>query len=476
MNSLLRKMFGSAAGQPAPALPERDVARCAELTKRGNALLAQGMLGESERAYRAATQADPQNAGALVNLGYVLGQQNKWVEAGAALKQALLRDPDQYDAHFMLGKLAFDKANIVEATAHMREVLRIQPGFDLTTYFSAEDSTSEALAICRMVLSIDPDNALAHRSVGMTSLRLGDFRTGWKEYEWRFRIDVKGQTHKTFPQPLWLGDAPVDGKTVLLHWEQGYGDTLQFCRYAREVKAQGASVLLQVQPGLGSLLACLDGVDILLEENEPVPPFDLHCPLMSLPLALGEYSGSFASGTQPYLHAPEGRIDYWQRRLEEIELPARPRTGIVWSGNPAHVADLKRSIPLGMFLHVLPADFRVVALQPLVRPADMAILDQESRVTYLGAELSTFAETAALISALDLVITVDTGVAHLAGAMGKTVWVLLPYMSDWRWLMDREDSPWYPHMRLFRQQVVDDWNHPLEAVRLALADRIQSGA
>lgn len=475
MKSLLGRLFGSPAAAT-PALPERDPARCAELRKRGNALLAQGKLDEAGQAYRMATLADPQDAASFVNLGYVLGQQKNWSQAQESLEQAVLWDADQLDAHFMLAKLAYDRGDIAAATAHVREVLRIQPGFSLSTYFSEGDSNEESLAFSRIVLSIDPDNAHAHRRLGMTALCLGDYVTGWREYQWRFKVEVPGMTHKTFAQPLWLGDAPVQGKTILLHWEQGYGDTLQFCRYAGAVAALGAKVVLQVQPGLGSLLSCLEGVDVLIEENQPLPPFDMHCPLMSLPLALNEVSGRFVSGTQPYLRAPADRLGYWQQRMASVDLPALPRTGIAWSGNPSHVADLFRSIPLSVFLHALPADFRAVSLQPLVRPADMAILMQQTRIAHFGAELSTFAETAALLCNLDLVITVDTGVAHLAGAMGKTVWVLLPFMSDWRWLTDREDSPWYPDIRLFRQKALGDWSHPLEAVREALAERIRSGA
>ncbi|MES2912435.1 MAG: tetratricopeptide repeat protein, partial [Pseudomonadota bacterium] len=453
MKSFLSKIFGSAASSPVPALPERDAARCAELKKRGNALLSQGMLGEAGRAYRAATLADPQDAAAFVNLGYLLAQQNNWQEAEEALKQALLQDADQCDAHFMLGRRSYDKGNMAAAATHMREVLRIQPGFDLTNYFSGEDSNEDAMAICRMVLSIDPENALAHRSLGMTQLLLGDYENGWREYQWRFRVHVPGEAHKSFAQPIWLGESSISGKTILLHWEQGFGDTLQFCRYVREVAALGATVVLQVQVGLGNLLDNLEGAALVLEEGQPLPPFDVYCPLLSLPLALKQFSGEMVSGRDAYLHADPARVEHWKSRLDTLGLPHGARVGVVWSGNSVNLAGLKRSMPLAQFARALPHGCRVVGLQTEVWPGDVPTLAAESRIAFVGGELDNFAETAALISSLDLVITIDTSVAHLAGALGKPVWVLLHRVADWRWLLERDDSPWYPGARLFRQQV-----------------------
>lgn len=468
MKSLLRRMFGSPAAAT-PALPERDPARCAELRKRGNALLAQGMFDEAARAYRAATLADPQDAASFVNLAYVLGQQKNWMEAEHALKQALQQDADQSDAHFMLGRLAFDRDDMAAATVHMREVLRIQPGFDLTSYFSDDDSKEKALLLCRIVLSIDPGNARAHRSLGMTSLLLGDYENGWREYQWRFRVEVPGEAHKTFARPIWLGESSISGKTILVHWEQGLGDTLQFCRYVREVAALGATVVVQVQRGLGGLLAQLEGASAVLEEGEALPPFDVYCPLLSLPLALKQFSGEMVSGREAYLGADPARVEHWKRRLDELGLRSGLRVGVVWSGNSDNVAGRKRSVPLAQFATVLPHGCVVVGIQTEVWPADTATLAAEKRIAFVGGELTTFAETAALVSALDLVITIDTSVAHLAGALGKPVWVLLHYVADWRWLLERDDSPWYPQARLFRQQQAGDWRHPLEAVRLELA-------
>ncbi|MES2508788.1 MAG: tetratricopeptide repeat protein [Pseudomonadota bacterium] len=469
MRAILQKLFSPAkVTPPSPVQPARNPARCAELRKRGNALLSQGKLDEAAMAYREAVRADPDDAASLVNLGYVLCEQQKPQEAVLVLGQALERDPDQCDAHFMLSTLALNHGDVAGATFHLREVLRVQPRFDVSAYFSSEDVHDKSAARCEIILSIDPDNAFAHRRLGMKHLLFGDYARGWPGYQWRFKIDVQGQTHKIFPQPLWLGGS-LQGKTILLHWEQGYGDTLQFCRYARDVAALGATVLLQVQPGLGRLLAGLDGVSGLFEENEPLPPFDTHCPLMSLPLALAAGdAGKAVPDQRVYLKPNPQRLDYWQQRLATADFPRGPKIGIVWSGNPGHIADLQRSLPLSLFTTALPDDLHVISLQPLVRPADAPLLAADTRIHDWGKEFGDFAETAALVSALDLVITVDTGVAHLAGALGKPVWVLLPHLPDWRWQLDREDTDWYPHVRLFRQQTLDDWRVPLARVRAEL--------
>lgn len=475
MRSLLKKIFGSSAVLPKQEAMLRDPVRCVELRKKGNALLAQGMLGEAGTAYRAAMLADPDDALSFVNLGFVLYEQGDFAQSKVVLLQALENDPDQSDAHFMLSNLALDQRDFVGATRHLREVLRVKPDFDVAVYLSSEGHCQKALERSQIILLIDPDHANAHYCLGFSSLQVADFEQGWREYQWRFKVNLRGELHKSFKQPLWLGSFSVAGKTVLLHCEQGYGDTLQFCRYAREVTALGARVILQVQQGLGSLLGSLDGVAVLIEEGEPIPPFDAHCPLMSLPLALGNQTQDAAFGKHSYLAAPVSRLSHWQQRVREIGLSSQLRVGIVWSGNPAHLGDRQRSIPLGIFLNALPAELRVVCLQPAVRPDDAVVMKSRNRLVFLGEELKDFSETASLVSCLDLVITVDTSVAHLAGALGKSVWVLLPFVPDWRWQLNRTDSPWYADVRLFRQHVPEDWSHPLQAVRKALTELIQSG-
>jgi tetratricopeptide (TPR) repeat protein len=454
--------------------PPMGVARSIELKKQGNALLAQGKLQEAGSRYRAATLANPQDAAAFVNLGYVLCEQQDFQEAQLALEQALVLDPSQFDAHFMLATLAQDLGDMALATSHLRDVLRLRPDFDFMTQASYEGQYDKTVERYKAILEIDPHNAPAHWGLGFASLLLGDYERGWTEWEWRAKVS-HGSYDRHFAQPQWRGTEPVAGKTVLLHAEYGYGDTLQFCRYAADVASRGAQVLLQVQRGLGDVLSGLAADARVLEDGEPLPAFDFHCPLMSLPLALGLHKSEISTPQTPYLRAAPGRVARWRERTDALGSTA-PRIGIVCSGNPAHRRDQQRSIALGQFLGALPDGMRAVCLQPDLREADAAALEADGRVSFPGRELANFADTAALIATLDLVITVDTSTAHLAGALGKPVWILLPYAPDWRWLLQREDSPWYPSARLFRQDRADDWSGPLERVREALGQMHEPAA
>lgn len=451
-----------AAAAPTPVVAASPSAR--DLRKQGNALLAQGQLEEARLRYHAATLADPQDAAAFVSLGYVLCEQQRLQEAQLALQQALALDASQFDAHFMLATLAQDLGDMGLAVFHLREVLRLRPGFDFMTQASYEGQYDKAIARYEAILGIDPDNARAHWGLGFASLLLGDYERGWKEWEWRFKAGAAASSPPVTQAP-WLGAPSIAGKTILLHAEYGYGDTLQFCRYAADTAALGATVLLQVQRGLGDVLSGLAAGVRVLEDGEPLPPFDVHCPLMSLPLALGLHKSEISTPPTPYLRAAPERIGRWRERMDGL---GTPRIGIVCSGNPAHQRDQQRSIPLGRFLRALPDGMTAVCLQPELREADAAALQADGRVTFFGRELANFADTAALIATLDLVITVDTSTAHLAGALGKPVWILLPHAPDWRWLLKREDSPWYPSARLFRQDRPDDWSTPLDKVREAL--------
>jgi hypothetical protein len=263
-------------------------------------------------------------------------------------------------------------------------------------------------------------------------------------------------------RPLWIGAEPVAGKTVLLHAEQGFGDTLQFCRYASLVAARGATVVLEVPGGLKTVLTSLSGITQIVTEGDSQPPFDLQCPLMSLPLAFGTDLKTIPAVT-PYLHADAGRRRAWQARLDGVGLPGRLRVGLAWSGNPKHKNDENRSISLATLAPLYGLDATFVSLQPEVRERDSATLAQ-SGILDFRHDLVDFAETAALIDTLDLVISVDTSAVHLAGALGRPLWILLPRVPDWRWMLEREDSPWYPDARLFRQDRPGDWPAVIERI------------
>jgi Glycosyltransferase family 9 (heptosyltransferase) len=273
-----------------------------------------------------------------------------------------------------------------------------------------------------------------------------------------------------FPQPLWLGKQLIDGKTILVHVDEGLGDTIQFVRYVPMLAARGAKVVLVVDDALCPLLSELSGVSKCLSyRTGKFPDFDMYCPMSSLPLAFGTTLETVPSAV-PYLPAaPRAYVEAWKQRLGPHD---RLRVGLVWSGNPKHANDHNRSLPLRALSPIRDLDATFISLQKDPRPEDQAVLREWTEIVDLTAHLTDFVETAALVSCLDLVITVDTSVAHLAGALGCPTWILLPYTPDYRWLLNRDDSPWYPSVRLFRQTESRDYADVIQRVRSELIARI----
>ena len=315
------------------------------------------------------------------------------------------------------------------------------------------DRVEEAAAELARATGLRPDFAEAHFELALAQLALGDFVHGWREYEWRWDTAVFAPHRRTFTSPLWTGAQPIAGKTVLLHAEQGFGDTIQFARYLHLVARLGARVVLEVQPELLALFTGFAGVASVIAQGQKRPRFDLHCPLLSLPHSVGTRLDSIPADA-PYLAVSGERARHWEQRLSG----PRPRIGLVWAGASSHPNDLNRSIPLAVLAPVLRRDGCFVSLQRDLRAGDDAILRELGNVVRFGEELADFADTAALLAGLDLVVTVDTAVAHLAGALGKPLILLLPYAADFRWLRGRNDSPWYPSAQLIRQQRFGDWS------------------
>jgi hypothetical protein len=370
-----------------------------------------------------------------LNRGIALDHQDRPADALAALDRALALRPDFAKAHAERG-LALEA---------------------LGRHSDARDAFGRAVAL-------DPGYADAHLSHAHALLRTGDLRRGFAEYEWRWRRSDVGGHLRGFAKPLWLGEFPPARKTILLHAEQGLGDTIQFFRYVPAVARLGARVVLEVPAELRTLLADLDGVADLVVRGDPLPDFDLHCPLPSLPRALGTDLAGIPADV-PYLRAGEGALAAWRGRLGDT---ARPRVALAWSGRPTHRHDRHRSIDLARLAPVLAQDVEILSVQKDVRPQDAAALAASGAVA-LGETLGDFTDTAAVLTLADLVVTVDTSVAHLAGALGRPVWILLPFVSDWRWLLGRDDSPWYPTARLFRQPALGDW----DSVANRVADELQ---
>jgi tetratricopeptide (TPR) repeat protein len=383
-------------------------------------------LAENLRAHA----GDPGSAAACDNIGVILELLGRPEEALPWLDRALVLRPDVIatlnNRAFVLGKL------------HRFE---------------------ESAATYRRAASLDPDNAEATLGLSHLHLLMGEFEAGWAGHQARLK---KGASAR-FAEPMWLGGGNIDGKTILVYADEGLGDMIQFARYIPAVAALGARVVLAVDKPARALLSGLAGVSKCLEGSIEEPTaFDLHCPISGLPLAFDTRIETIPSQVS-YLPAPPDRlVEAWQGRLRPHD---RLRVGLVWSGNPQHVNDHNRSIPLRMFLSLLDTDARFVSLQKDPRPADRAVLQERSEIVDLTAHLTDFSETAALVSCLDLVITVDTGVAHLSAALGCPTWILLPYMPDYRWLLDRDDSPWYPTARLFRQSESRDYESVLHRVR-----------
>ena len=309
-----------------------------------------------------------------------------------------------------------------------------------------------------------PGDARPHWNKALALLLAGDYAPGWALYEYRWKNDETKHHRRDFAHPLWLGDTPLAGKTILLHAEQGLGDTIQFCRYAKHVAELGARVILQVQPSLLPLLGSVEGVAQLVGEGKALPEFDLHCPLLSLPHALRASVDCIPSHVS-YLTADAVRVGQWQQRLGPRQ---RPRVGLAWSGAAGHDNDRNRSIALAELLRHLPAGVDYISLQKDLRPADAAVI-AGSALRHFGDDLRDFADTAALCELMDVVISVDTSVAHLAGALGRPTWVLLPHAPDWRWLLGTDRSPWYPTARLYRQGADGAWAGVLDRLAVDVA-------
>ncbi|MGO9700545.1 MAG: tetratricopeptide repeat protein [Xanthobacteraceae bacterium] len=438
---------------------------------RGRALLELERFDDAVASFDRILVGDPGNIGALIHRGNALIRSKRPSEALANYDRALALNPDQAGGLTSRGLALADLGRFSEALACHEHALRLEPkfvdahinrGYALVGLRRME----EALASFAEATALSPHHAEAHFNMALARLRLGDFSGGWKEYEYRWDRKHSRLERRNFPQPMWRGEKDLHGKTVLLHHEQGFGDTIQFMRYAPLVAALGAKVLLGVQRPLAALALGVPGVAGVLSDGDTMPDFDLHCPLANLPPAFATELATIPANI-PYLRPYAERVAKWQDRLPAS---GRLRVGISWAGNSSHVKDHHRSIPLERFAAVLSVpglDF--VSLQKDVDEPQAAVLRAHG-VVQLGDEFEDFADTAAVVAMLDLVVAVDTAVAHLAGAMGKPVALLLAFVPDWRWLLDRTDSPWYPTMRLFRQSSFGDWDAPLAQLRQELAD------
>jgi tetratricopeptide (TPR) repeat protein len=471
---------------------------------------------EALGCYDRALAIEPQHVDVLAARGLVLNALDRCEEAVETLDRALALAPDHHFARRTRGVALLKLERPAPALADFQGVLAQHPDDEDALYnvaFSLVASEcdgealgvydklltinphhveallgkgaalqnltrfAEAVSIYDTVFAIDPQRADAHYSAATALLSLGDFRRGLAEYEWRRRAG-RGSAGsgsagsggagvvQQFREPIWLGESPLRDKTLLVHAEQGMGDVLYAVRYVPGLARQGARVVLQVHASLKPLLGGLEGAALVVARGEPLPAFDCQCPVMSLPYAMKTELATIPAEV-PYIGAPADRVSHWRERIPHT---TAIRVGIVWCGNPAFKEDRRRSLKLAQIEPILAtADVFFASLNPGIGEHERAEIAGRSNMLHLGSVFRDFADTAAVIAQLDLIITSDTSVAHLAGAMGRPVWIMLGFAPDWRFAHDREQCSWYPTARLFRQNTPGDWAGVIERVRLELS-------
>jgi tetratricopeptide (TPR) repeat protein len=476
--------------------------------KFGDALQEMKRPGDAFLAYQRALQLEPDQLQASYQSGVILRDSRQYEEALARfdtcldiepddlqslhLRAATLKNLDRLEecladnlrAHGLDPKHPLHCNNVGdvllwlgrrdEALNWLDKALALKPDdvdalLNKAVWFRQGHRLEEAAALYQQLRTSHPDEARFERDLAYIQLQMGDFAAGWNGREARWRVPGLPIIYPNFSQPMWKGDADIKGKTILVYADEGIGDAIQFARYLPLLAARGARIILLLPESLVALMSGIPGVIACRSfSSKAAPPvFDLFCPLGSLPLAFGTDLATIPSAQ--YLPPTSAdRAQAWESRLGPHD---RLRVGLVWSGNPRHGNDRERSIPLRVMARLLDADADFVSLQKDPRPNDSAVLSERKDIVDLTAHLVDFAETAALISCLDLVVTVDTSVAHLAATMGVPTWLLLPHLPDWRWLLGRDDSPWYPAMRLFRQTDARDYASVLDRVRIELADQ-----
>jgi len=406
---------------------------------RGLALQQMAQLEVALKSYDQAIRFKPDYVDAHSNRGTILQHYQQWDAAIASYDQAIALDPTYAKAHNNRGNTLQERHQI-----------------------------DAALASYDQAIALEPDYADAYWNKGIALLLGGDFARGWPLYEWRHKALESTHPQRQFGQPLWLGQDSLQGKALLLHSEQGLGDTLQFIRYAPLLAAQGARVVVELPRALMALLADMQGVSQFIEQGQALPACDYHCPLLSLPLAFGTTLSSIPAPVA-YVRSLPSKHAQWAATLGA---KTGLRIGIAWSGSTGHKNDHNRSITLAELLQHLPPGPQYISLQKELREVDQATLRANPQLRHFGPELADFTDTAALCDLMDIVISVDTSVAHLSAALGQTTWVLLPYSPDWRWLLERPDSPWYPSVRLYRQDSGMRWAGVLQLLRDDVLKRV----
>jgi tetratricopeptide (TPR) repeat protein len=444
------------------------------LTARAHTLRALGRYEEALESCDRALRLRPNFIDVLDRRGSILREMKHLDESLSCFDRLILLDPHHAFAHNNRGNTLRDMDRLDEALASYERALSLQPTLveamtNRGVVLNILGRFDLAMAAFQQALSLTPNLPEPHWNQAITWLLHGDFQRGLPEYEWRLKKLEVLSVVRNFPQPRWNGE-DLTNKTILLHCEQGLGDTVQFARYVPLVAARGGQIILEVQKPLQRLVTTLGGASQIIARGDPLPAFDLQCPLLSLPMVFGTRVDTIPSRV-PYLQAPPDACAMWQARLGKN---LRPRIGLTWAGNPKNTRDRERSMSFRELAPLLDVDATFVSLQKDVSLADEAELKDTPNILRVSDDLLDFTDTASLVANLDLVISVDTSVAHLAGALGKPVWIMVTHLPDWRWMLDREDSPWYSSARIFRQDATRKWSSLVGRVREALADAVRA--
>jgi tetratricopeptide (TPR) repeat protein len=481
--TLLRKQKDSAATSAYDALFALSPDSAEGYWLRGRALSDLDQYEAALAAFASAIALEADFADAYIDQGNTLHLQRRNEAALESYERALALMPDSPVAHMNRAGALVSLQRQPEALQSYERALALDQGsadlhYNHATLLADLRRYDDAIAGYGRALALEPDHAVANCGLGICLLQRGDFAGSWERLEWRWKAkDFEKYNPLDHATPRWLGKQPLAGKSILLRGEQGLGDSLQFCRYVKKVAALGATVALEVQPPLTRLFGNLEGVSVVLPRGAPLPQCDYHTPLMSLPLAFATDLSSIPCEV-PYLQADAADVSRWRPRVRDADAI---NVGLVWAGDSReHQADSNRvdklrSVSLAHYAPLADVDgvrfFSLqkggAAAQAKTPPARMQLIDYTD-------EFNDFADTAALVANLDLVITVDTSVAHLAGGLGIPTWMLSRYNGCWRWLLDRDDSPWYPSMRIFRQAQRGDWHEVVGRVAAALAERVKS--